>query len=445
MPSLLRLLLLATLIFGVYSESDATDPGDLEPAELLTPLKPQKSKSRGQTESKRQTVITGLLVSRQSCPPGYAGCPDGRCCQVGGQCCGTGHCCDPSSWCYVRGRICCSRTQNGCDNQGCCDFGDNCCKGGKCCDGSDYCVIVAGRLGCCPNGKVCTASGNGCSKSGYTPCAHEDFCCPFGSTCFRDSSNSRRCSAIGGSPPPPPPLTTPPPPPPPPTTHTPAQPTTKTTTDAPGRPSTHPIPSGSAPTSVPTPAAGSQNVVIDVNSNTAITWTGSWLSVTSSCSSGGKAKSCSGDSNTFASGVMVYSFTGTSIYISVASRNARYTITLDGVETEYGALISTSQTPSNCTFGWTRTGLSATSSHSLRIVVSGASESAVNGRRDITSPWGLEIQNLVITQPDSSSRTDSSAQETTTGGPEGRPGVHRQAQPYLGRLRFPASSFSSVS
>jgi hypothetical protein len=30
-------------------------------------------------------------------------------------------------------------------------------------------------------------------------------------------------------------------------------------------------------------------------------------------------------------------------------------------------------------------------------------------------------------------------------GRRGRPGVHRQAQPYLGRLRFPASSFSSVS
>ncbi|KAJ7369116.1 hypothetical protein DFH08DRAFT_947983 [Mycena albidolilacea] len=154
-----------------------------------------------------------------------------------------------------------------------------------------------------------------------------------------------------------------------------------------------------APTSVPTPSSGS-NVVIDVATNSDINWDGDWVVVTSSCTSSSKAKSCSG-SNAFGSGNMMYSFTGehrTSIYLSVVSNNAQYVVFLDGEETTYGDPHSSSSTltPGNCTFGWSRTNLSTTP-HLFSIMILGASIS--DAKRDFGSPWSVEVQNLVTIHP----------------------------------------------
>jgi len=107
---------------------------------------------------------------------------------------------------------------------------------------------------------------------------------------------------------------------------------------------------------------------------------------------------------------MGYSFTGTCVYLSVSSNNAQYIVSIDSDETQYGSSSSTTPAPSNCTFGWTRTNLTGTSTHFLQISVFGA----IDSRRDIEAPWALEIQNLVITKPDSSVSTNSQAEASTT-------------------------------
>jgi len=94
---------------------------------------------------------------------------------------------------------------------------------------------------------------------------------------------------------------------------------------------------------------------------------------------------------------MGYSFKGSCVYVSVAARNAQYTISIDAQETIYGESSDSTTTPGNCTFGWMRTNLTATDTHYLEISVLGSAA----GRRD-TESWALELQNFVITQPDSS-------------------------------------------
>ena len=85
---------------------------------------------------------------------------------------------------------------------------------------SYYCTVVNGQKGCCRNGKICTSGGGGggeCETTGYVRCPGENFCCrtyhyphffptttssthaPFpilapDYTCYRDSSNTPRCS-----------------------------------------------------------------------------------------------------------------------------------------------------------------------------------------------------------------------------------------------------------
>ncbi|KAJ7783374.1 hypothetical protein B0H14DRAFT_3893852 [Mycena olivaceomarginata] len=216
-----------------------------------------------------------------------------------------------------------------------------------------------------------------------------------GQTCFRDSANNPGCRAgSGGSP-----TTT--------NTHvTTTQVTTRTTahtTTATGTPPTT-IAGGTGPSTVPTPPAGSQDIVIDVSSEAAgITWTGEWNIVPSSCSSaaGSKARLISGIPDMFKSGLMSYSFTGACIYVSVVSSNAEYTIIIDGEETHYGTGTdaTSTPTPANCTFGWSQTNLT-TGLHFIGISVLGAI--GTDTRWDIELPWSLEIQNLVITQPISS-------------------------------------------
>ncbi|KAJ7721895.1 hypothetical protein B0H16DRAFT_1790163 [Mycena metata] len=160
----------------------------------------------------------------------------------------------------------------------------------------------------------------------------------------------------------------------------------------------------SAGTTVPSAPFGSQNVVIDVSSSTEITWTGEWLVVSSSCTPGTKAKAVTGNTTSTSDQSMAYTFTGTCIYLSVASSNAQYMVTIDGEDTNYGLNVDSPPTPSNCTFGWSRTDLSATGEHFLEISIFGPVE---NARRDSGDPWTLEIQNLAITQPESSASGSS--------------------------------------
>jgi hypothetical protein len=80
--------------------------------------------------------------------------------------------------------------------------------------------------------------------------------------------------------------------------------------------------------------------------------------------------------------------------VSVVSSNAEYTIIIDGEETHYGTGTdaTSTPTPANCTFGWSRTNLT-TGLHFIGISVLGAI--GTDTRRDIELPWSLEIQNSV--------------------------------------------------
>ncbi|KAJ7200674.1 hypothetical protein B0H12DRAFT_1164147 [Mycena haematopus] len=402
-----HLLLISSVALGVAEHAT-------RPARRLMPLKPQYNRLSSQSLVQRSMIISGLLVARQSCDPGYGLCSTGAVVPLAATAVHQAVCCcNSGQWCYVA-NICCLRTEHGCDNKGCCDIGDNCCDGGNCCSASDYCTVVDGRQGCCEIGKVCTGTSNQCDETGYVPCTNEDFCCPAGQTCFRDSNNNPGCESggggggSGGSPTTTKTTTT---------THqatttkaaTPPQ-TTATTTS-----SQTTVASGStAPSSAPPPPPGSQNVVIDVSSDIDITWTGDWITVPSSCTPGSKAKAVSGNSTTTADGLMSFSFTGTRIYVSVASLNVQYIISLDGAETPSGTSAAT-PAPRNCTFGWMQTNLSV-GTHFLGISIFGAVDV---GRRDIESPWALELQNLVITEPSSSVTGQSSSTSTAKAGDDG--------------------------
>ncbi|KAJ7889574.1 hypothetical protein B0H14DRAFT_2691931, partial [Mycena olivaceomarginata] len=160
-----------------------------------------------------------------------------------------------------------------CDSVSCCPTGDSCCSlSDGCCPVGYYCDLD----GCCPNGKFCTGSSNECVNAG-------DFLCPDGDGCCRMPFILYSHSRAGS----PPPLTT-------------KTTTTKTT----------------ATTTKP-----------DVSS-TNITWTGSWLTVTSSCSSGKQAKKISGTASSFATGLC-----RTAVYVQVASTNAYYVVVIDEVDT----------------------------------------------------------------------------------------------------------------
>ncbi|KAJ7435188.1 hypothetical protein FB451DRAFT_1194774 [Mycena latifolia] len=160
--------------------------------------------------------------------------------------------------------------------------------------------------------------------------------------------------------------------------------------------------SGSALTSVPSAPTGSQNTVIDVSTSTDIVWNGDWTTVQSSCTSGSKARSITGTITAADNVFMQYSFTGSAIYLSVSSFNAQYSVLLDSTDlTLFGTPLA--DAPANCTFGWARMGLTA-KKHSVKIDVALPS----SARRDIDLPMTLEIQNLVITQPASSSSNGSS-------------------------------------
>ncbi|KAJ6556058.1 hypothetical protein B0H19DRAFT_1235403 [Mycena capillaripes] len=181
------------------------------------------------------------------------------------------------------------------------------------------------------------------------------------------------------------------------------------TTTQPGT-TTPPTQIATGPTSAPTAPAGSTQIVVDVSSNN-ITWTGSWLTVTSSCSSGSKAKKISGTADSFETGTMSYSFQGTAVYVQVASINAYYAVVIDEMDTTYG-LSGDSPTPANCTFGWKSENL-VTGTHLLEITAYGASSEP----QGLQTPWSLEMQNLVVDQKDAQKVVQPSASSSTGDGP----------------------------
>ncbi|KAJ7278825.1 hypothetical protein C8J57DRAFT_149001 [Mycena rebaudengoi] len=178
------------------------------------------------------------------------------------------------------------------------------------------------------------------------------------------------------------------------------------------------------PTTVPDPPSGSTNVVVDVSSTSKdVTWTGAWEAESSStCSSGTKVQRSSGtDTVSFGAFSMSYNFTGSAVYVSLATNNAIYGISLDGKLTLYGFDFNPA-TPDNCTFGYSSTGLAEKSTHALVISVgalSSARKRGLNARAGgnavFNAPWSFEIESVVITQSGSGS-SGSSGSSNSTGG-----------------------------
>ncbi|KAJ7859122.1 hypothetical protein B0H14DRAFT_3630732 [Mycena olivaceomarginata] len=140
----------------------------------------------------------------------------------------------------------------------------------------------------------------------------------------------------------------------------------------------------SVPTPAPTVPSGSNQIGVDV-SDSNITWTGNWVTVQSSCSSGSKAKMISStEGGSLPIPPVLTEDTGpTSVSVKVASTNAWYTITLDTQTTTYGDVTSR-PAPANCTFGWTRVDLPSVRRMSYGLFAYGAT-GGVHG-----SPWSLE-------------------------------------------------------
>ncbi|KAF8876068.1 hypothetical protein BD779DRAFT_1561460 [Infundibulicybe gibba] len=80
----------------------------------------------------------------------------------------------------------------------------SCSDGQGCCRTGYYCGTWDGKLGCCVNGKSCSANDNPCDFQGDVLCAGENFCCPSGVTCSRDSAGTPLCGTtptkvVGGN------------------------------------------------------------------------------------------------------------------------------------------------------------------------------------------------------------------------------------------------------
>ncbi|KAJ7064075.1 hypothetical protein C8F01DRAFT_1275256 [Mycena amicta] len=146
------------------------------------------------------------------------------------------------------------------------------------------------------------------------------------------------------------------------------------------------------PTTVPDPPSGSTNKVVDVSSSsTEVTWSGAWAPVVqSTCSSSTPVQRSSGASSVrFGTFTMSYNFTGSAVYVSLATNNAIYGITLDGKSTYYGFDFDPA-TPDNCTFGYSSTGLSEKGTHALVISVGALSSGRKRNFRGGVTSRGLE-------------------------------------------------------
>ncbi|KAJ7025692.1 hypothetical protein C8F04DRAFT_132371 [Mycena alexandri] len=182
------------------------------------------------------------------------------------------------------------------------------------------------------------------------------------------------------------------------------------------------------PTTVPDPPSGSTNVVVDVSSTSKdVTWTGAWEAESSStCSSGTKVQRSSGTDSVsvpFGAFSMSYNFTGSAVYVSLATNNAMYGISLDGKSTFYGNPDFDPATPDNCTFGYSSTGLAEKSTHALVISVGalhsgrkrGLNARAGGNTVSPDAPWSFEIESVVITQSGSGDSSSSSSSSGSSG------------------------------
>ncbi|KAG8694110.1 hypothetical protein FRC08_008699 [Ceratobasidium sp. 394] len=89
-------------------------------------------------------------------------------------------------------RASCPAAYGSCNNiDGCCPIGGDCCSDQSCCDIGYVCKLG----GCCPQGKTCSTTGSHCTRSGYLPCENDNFCCPAGDVCYRDSAGAALCRA----------------------------------------------------------------------------------------------------------------------------------------------------------------------------------------------------------------------------------------------------------
>ncbi|KAF7366253.1 hypothetical protein MVEN_00503000 [Mycena venus] len=118
---------------------------------------------------------------------------------------------------------------------------------------------------------------------------------------------------------------------------------------------------------------------------------------------------------------MSYNFTGSAVYVSLATNNAAYGISLDGKMTYYGFDFDPA-TPDNCTFGYSSTALAEKSTHALLISVGSlhaGQKRSLNARAGgnvvFNAPWSFEIESVVITQPGSGSSSSSSSSSGSSG------------------------------
>ncbi|KAJ7107640.1 hypothetical protein C8R43DRAFT_1044780 [Mycena crocata] len=239
------------------------------------------------------------------------------------------------------GGVCCSGGET------CCGVAQRCCSDGGCCQLTFYCDSVDGVKGCCPVGRVCT----GTPSTGTATTTRAT---------TRTSTTSATLTGV-------------------PTTITTASSTTATSTQTPL-------------TSLPTPTAGSQNVVVDVSG---LSLSGDWETTTASCNSSATSKIVASDGSTAADySTITYSFTGTAIYLKSSSINAHYVVVLDADAADYGGISSFSlASPPNCTYGWWRDGL-VSKLHTVIISVYGGNSTLMSGRR-ATQPWAFEFQHFV--------------------------------------------------
>ncbi|KAJ7932612.1 hypothetical protein B0H13DRAFT_1956177 [Mycena leptocephala] len=243
-----------------------------------------------------------------------------------------------------------------------CGIGGVCCSNGGCCG-------VAQR--CCSDGGCCELSFSCDTVNGVKGC------CPVGANCSASSTTGSKTGS----------------------------PTSSATTTR------------SALTSVPTPTAGTQDVVVDMSADP-LFFSGQWESTTSSCNSSATSKTVFSDGITLPEfSVVSYSFKGTAIYIKTSSINARYTIVLDSDSQDYGSGTGLSEAPSNCTYGWWRDNLDS-GFHYLTISVYGGGANSTPISARATKGFTFELHNFRITEPSSgsSSSLSSSGSSPTTSG-----------------------------
>ncbi|KAG9218747.1 hypothetical protein CCMSSC00406_0001139 [Pleurotus cornucopiae] len=289
-----------------------------------------------------------------------------------------------------------------------------------------------GRRGCCENGKICSGGGSsGCTSSGYSQCSGEDFCCPTGDICYRDTENRPRCrspSSGGGgatttttTPPPPttttrtteapPPTTTPPtqappPPPPPATTTAPAAPPPPAPTTV--RPTTTGVPSGTATSVVPSPTVPLGSSLVDISAtDPRISYQGSWQSVDSACNSSSQSRLTTAPYSSFS-----LDFEGSAVYLSLAANNAWYTVTVGGQTSSFGGSENAiSIVPSNCTLSFEQRNL-PNRLNTMVVFINGASL----GTTTMDDPWSFALEKIVVVAGGSSTTTRTGAAQSTISG-----------------------------